>query len=112
MSLIYANDGVHAVLRKGEVPVVGKISVITKRLIKDRGMVPCREIWFDWHENGAIDRFFWENDKLVYHSIDMTRDEHMILAYQEILEHPEITRKQFINAILKVFILKEMGFTI
>jgi len=108
--LIYATTGVHVLLHNGEPKVIGKIHEITKRLLPGQAMIPVREIWFDFEQNGAIDRFFFVDDTLVYHCIDLSRSDWMTITYQEILEHEGITKKQFLNAVITAYVLKEMGF--
>jgi len=108
--LIYASNGIHSLLRNGEVLAIGKVHVLTKRLLSNGRMVPIRMIEFDWDCNDELDHFFFENGVYVFHSVSLTRQGYMLGVYREFLAQGNLDLYELIKVAVNAFVTKEMGF--
>jgi hypothetical protein len=98
-------------LKDGKVRLIGSNNELGKRYTKDGTCLLIKCVEFDFYQNGSKDRFFFEDDELVYYFISIDRGGWLNDLLMDAINLEFFTQDNFITTILEGFVLHEMGFT-
>lgn len=96
----------HALLVDGNVQIIG--SVKDKKRYTGGGCILPTEIVLHYG-TPFKDRFYFENDELVYMSVTMETPEYLTKTYSECARE-KVTPSQFVDTIKQVYVFKSLGF--
>lgn len=104
---IRAISGNHVLLKNKQVPVIGYIT--DKKRYNKGGCVVPREVCFHY---GTMhpDFFYFEDYTLTYMAVSIKTPLYLTDVYVECIRKKEITIEQFVEKVVTVFVLSEMGF--
>jgi hypothetical protein len=105
---IKAISGNHALLQNNEVPIVGYLTD-RKRYTKQGGCIVPRVVCFNYGTEYS-DLFFFENMTLVYQAISIQTPEYLTEVYAAAAKKKGITPEEFVDMVLEVYVIKELGF--
>lgn len=98
---IKATDGRTALLRGGEVAVIGYIYDFGYRMIANGELAPCTMVVLDFDGSGKNkDYWFFDNDGLAYHHLSDTPDKEVRKLYEEILRARKCSLNNFLVTII------------
>jgi hypothetical protein len=86
--VIKATDGRTALLRDGQVAIIGYVYHLHYRMVERAELEPVSVVEMDFEGNGKKDLFYFENDKLVYHNLSESPSLLVRKIYQEVTKVP------------------------
>ena len=107
---IFAKTGSLALLRDNRIPCIGNYNELGKRY-DDGKCILIKCVSFDFEGDASIDRFYFENDKLVYYFICLERESWLRDLLIDAVNMGFFTQENFIITIVECFVLHELGFT-
>jgi hypothetical protein len=108
---IYAKTDTIKLLRNGNIAQIGTYDELGKQYKPNGVCVGIKCISFDFAEDGNVDRFFFEDDKLVYHFISLARKSWLNDLLMDALKMEFLTYDTLITTVLEGYILHKMYLT-
>jgi hypothetical protein len=107
---IEARSGNHALLKDGKVQVIGYVTD-RKRYTSSGGCLIPREVYLHFGNPLVYsDFFYFENMTLVYQAVGIKTPEYITDVYAECAMMKSITPDEFIEKVVGVYTLTELGF--
>lgn len=110
MEKIYAKTESMAVLRDGQIPVIGTISEFGKRFLSDGTSQRITLVELDYENNGCKDSFYFENGILVYFNFTQIRRKYIADVYQVFAKQNSVKQQFFLDAVVMAYVIKTLGF--
>lgn len=110
MKEIYAISHPNVVLDNNKPKRIGSISDYSHFYSADRRTINYTKIELDYEQNGVLDEFFFEKDKLVFSSVSNQREKYMKVVYRDFVAREELTLEQFLTAIKEAYVFYALGF--
>lgn len=96
-TVIRATDGRTALLRNGEIAIIGYVYDFGYRMTTNGELAPSTMVAFDFEGNGKNkDYWFFENDGLAYHHLSDVPNKEVRLLYEEILKAKKCSLNNFL----------------
>jgi hypothetical protein len=106
---IYATTDIFTLLRNGRAALIGSSDELGKRY--ENGIcIGIKCVTFDFEGDGNEDKFFFEDDKLVYYFISLTRKGWLGDLLYDCATNPTLKYDTFILAVVERYTLVKLGF--
>ncbi len=106
--ILFAVSSGHSLLRKSAVPKIGEVRFYNT-LLPSGELSPCKQIIFDWFENGIQDFFIFNEHGLVNNAIHPETPNNIKEEYIKILADSP-SESHFLEEIIGYFVFHELGF--
>lgn len=95
--VIQATDGRTALLRQGEIAVIGYVYDFGYRMAANGELEPCTMVVMDFEGTEKNkDYWFFENDGLIYHHLSASPDKEVRKLYEEIMRAKKCSLNNFL----------------
>jgi len=105
---IKAVSGNYALLHNNEVPIIGHLTD-RKRYTKRGGCIVPRVVCFHYGTEYS-DYFYFEDMSIAYQAISIKTPEYLNDVYAEAVKKKLLRPEEFVDMVVEVYVLKEMGF--
>ena len=108
---IYAQTDIFTLLRNGKPALIGSCDELGKRFTKDEcELIKC--ITFNFEQDSNEDKFFFEDDKLVYYFICLERKGWLEQLLIDCANNPFLNQEMFLLSVVERYTLVKMGFEV
>jgi len=107
---IYAQTDIFTLLRNGKAALIGSCSELGKRYKNDGTCEGIKCVTFDFEDDGNEDKFFFEDDTLVYYFISLERKSWLVSLLRDCTKLKNLTHEMFILSVVEKYTLIKMGF--
>ena len=107
---IYATTDIFTLLRNGKAAVIGSSDELGRRYRKDGICEGIKCVTFDFEGDGNEDKFFFEDDKLAYYFISLSRKGWLGDLLKDCATNPTLKYDMFILSVVERYTMVKLGF--
>ena len=108
-TLLYTKTKDYRLLDQGSLKLIGEV-YHAKRMKKDGSIEIQKVVKFHYGNKNINDMFFFEDNRIVFHSISLHTEAFLTDRYDELLQGEIMSPARFIGEITELYTQKKMGY--